>query len=149
MDDVLLFYSKAPGFDYEKFIRELESECYWPPLKLEQPPSGGVFLESQFEVRNRHIEFRLKNANEEQRRVWRYHHFESYSNSTHKKATLMASLRKVHAYASDQRQIYLSATAKLQEFTDLKYPRNMRREACSVLAHDTGNTIWYRVREVQ
>ena len=149
MDDVLLFYSKAPSFDHDRFIRDLEADCYWPPLKLEPPPSGGVFLESQFEIRDRHIEFRLKNANEEETRVWRYHHFASHSNETHKKATLMASLRKVHTYASEQRQTYLSATAKLREFSALGYPRSMRREACTVLARDTGNTIWYRVRDVQ
>ena len=38
-----------------------------------------------------------------------------------KRATLMATLRKVHLMASDSEQLMVSAIAKLQEFLDLEY----------------------------
>ena len=41
------------------------------------------------------------------------------------------------------------AIAKLQEFKDRGYPRSIRTYVCAVLARDTGNTTWFRVRDVQ
>jgi len=40
MDDILLIFSRNPGWDYKKFVADFErSECYQAPLTLEE---GGV-----------------------------------------------------------------------------------------------------------
>ena len=151
MDDILMWYVDSPRWDSQAFVRDFEqSTCYWDPLKLE-PGSDGVFLETAFECTDDQITFRLKNPNEEggEPKVWRYQHFSSYGGYSQKRATLFACLRKVHAMASDEEQLKLSALAKLREFERLAYPVGIRKFACAVLARDTECTMWWRVRAAQ
>ena len=53
MDDILLIFSKNPGWDYKKFVDFERSECYQAPLTLEE---GGLQANDTF----RH---HLKNEN--------------------------------------------------------------------------------------
>ena len=53
---------------YEDFKR---SECYMPPLRLEEA-NDGTFLETSFEVQHGRINYRLKNTNTRSKEVWRY-----------------------------------------------------------------------------
>ena len=80
---------------------------------------------------------------------WRYQHFSSYGGYSQKRATLFACLRKVHAMASNEEQLKISALAKLREFERLAYPVGIRKFACAVLARDTECTMWWRVRAAQ
>ena len=63
-----------------------------------------------------------------------------------KRATLMATLRKVHLMASDSEQLMVSAVAKLQEFLDLKYPVGILRFMCAIMARDYSDITWRRIR---
>ena len=37
MDDILMVYAKSESWDFKKFTEDFEkSECYWPPLQLEE-----------------------------------------------------------------------------------------------------------------
>ena len=149
MDDILMFYAKTNKWNFEKFIQDFEkSDCYWSPLKLEEGDPN-TFLESTFSIENNAIRFKIKNANESERKVWRYHEYDSYCHYKQKRATLMACLKKVQRLASDNEMLKTSAIAKLQEFKDRGYPRSIRTYVCAVLARDTGNTTWFRVRDVQ
>ena len=149
MDDVLLFYAKTPEWDYERFLEDFQkSEWYWPPLKLEGD-NGDVFLETQFFIENRKIRHRLKNVNEHTKKVWRYHHYESYSQYQQIKATLIACLWKVQNMASDDEQLFISGCAKLKEFELLSYPKHLRTYGCAVMAKGTGNTTWFDIRRQQ
>ena len=142
-------YIKA--WDSDRFIRDFESStCYWDPLKLE-PASEGTFLETAFACNGSTITHRLKNQNEAagEQKVWRYQHFKSYGGYAEKRAVLFASLRKVHAMASDEDQVKRSALAKLREFERLEYPAGIRKFACAVLARDTECGEWWRVRAMQ
>ena len=50
MDDILLMYIKSARWQDTELIRKFEaSECYWPPLELED---GGedTFLETRFKI---------------------------------------------------------------------------------------------------
>ena len=77
MDDILLFYTKHPSWNHEKFLADfLKSECYWKPLKLESA-ANNTFLETNFSANQWELSFRLKNPNEETRKVWRYHGYRS------------------------------------------------------------------------
>ena len=117
MDDILLWYVDSPQWDSQAFLRDFEqSTCYWDPLKLE-PGSDGIFLETAFECNGDQITYRLKNPNEAggDPKVWRYQHYSSYGGYYQKRATLFACLRKVHAMASDEEQLKISACAKLRE----------------------------------
>ena len=149
MDDVLLFYAKTPEWDYERFLEDFQkSEWYWPPLKLEGD-NGDVFLETQFYIENGKIRHRLKNVNEHTKKVWRYHHYESYSQYQQIKATLIACLWKVQNMASDDEQLFISGCAKLKEFELLSYPKHLRTYGCAVMAKGTGNTTWFDIRRQQ
>ena len=151
MDDILLWYVRSPAWDSEAFLQDFEkSTCYWDPLKLE-PGSDGIFLETAFECDGDEITYRLKNPNEAggEPKVWRYQHFSSYGGYSQKRATLFACLRKVHAMASDEEQLKISALAKLREFERLEYPVGVRKFACAVLARDTECKVWWRVRATQ
>ena len=65
-----------------------------------------------------------------------------------KRATLLATLRKVHLMASDPEQLMVSAIAKLQEFLDLKYPIGILRFMCAIMARDYSDITWRRIRNV-
>ena len=78
MDDVLLLMRKY-GWDRLRFYDEFKkSECYMPPLRLEEA-ADGTFLETSFDVSHGMMRYRLKNVNAGgEKKVWRYHSFDSY-----------------------------------------------------------------------
>ena len=147
MDDILLVYSKASGWDHERFVRDfVRSECYWPPLKLEDAKEA-TFLETTFDMKeDGSLAYWLKNDNAERRKIWRYQHYRSHAPFAQKKALVTASLRKVHKMASDRRWLYRSAQDKLREFIALSYPLNLLRSVCNLLAYSTGVSTWLAVR---
>jgi hypothetical protein len=116
MNDILLFTSKNKTWNSEMFLEDFtRSECYWKPLKLE-PSQPGRFLETIFQKQDDNLTFRLKNDNEVERKVWRYHDYESRLDYTTKRATIKNALQKVHSMASDYDQLAISAMAKCKEF---------------------------------
>ena len=109
-----------------------------------------TFLETYFTVEHDRIEYRLKNANEgDVKRVWRYQSWESYSPSEQKRRTLVATLQKVAAMASNEKEMVNSAMAKLREFADLGYPASVRKDACCRVASSGGGAIWIVVALTQ
>ena len=147
MDDILMIYAKIPNWDHEAFISDfVRSECYWPPLKLEDAKEA-TFLETTFEMRaDGELSYWLKNDNAKERKIWRYQHWRSHAPFAQKKALVTASLRKVHKMASDRRRRYVSAMDKLREFVALSYPTNLLRSVCNLLAYTTGDSTWVGVR---
>ena len=147
MDDILLLTSRARWWDHNAFVRDFaRSDCYWQPLKLESG-SKEIFLETRFQKgEDGHMQYRLKNANESGRHVWRYHHYLSALDYTTKRATLLSTLQKVDKMASDEDQLVISGHAKCAEFVTLGYPRGIIRYMCATIARDSGNAGWLRVR---
>jgi hypothetical protein len=110
----------------------LNVNCYHPPLELKfarsecypsHPPAPVVddtFLETTFRVEGGRIRHWLKNDNPRDgpTRVWRYHHFASYCSYEQKRATLMACMKKVHAMASDESVLHVSALQSWKSFAD-------------------------------
>ena len=149
MDDIVLMLSKSERWDRTRFLNDfMASECYWPPSKLEAGTQG-VFLETWFETSETGIRYRLKNDNEKERKVWRYHHYYSDLPYQMKRATLLATLRKVHRMASDASQLAISALSKLDEFAQLRYPVGIRKFMCAIMARDTSDLTWRWVRKRQ
>ena len=153
MDDILIIYAKNNTWEYEKFMRDFKSsECYWAPLSLEEGKVG-TFLETRFKLTSdrKSITYRLKNDNEkgEEPQIWRYHHFQSYGHYVQKRATLLASLKKVHHMASDATQLFFSGVDKLKEFSRLDYPRGIRKFMCGIMARDTEDSTWYKIMHAQ
>ena len=139
MDDIMLMYIKTPRWNNKEFIKKFEeSECYWPPLELEDGEQD-TFLETRFKLTNNNLRMWLKNDNEGETKIWRYQDFGSYGKYQHKKAILQAALRKVYHMASDDGMLYKSAQDKLREFTRAGYPKGVRRYVCVGLGHATGN----------
>ena len=66
-----------------------------------------------------------------------------------KRATLLATLRKVHRMASDASQLAISALSKLDEFAQLRYPVGIRKFMCAIMARDTSDLTWRWVRKRQ
>jgi len=120
MDDVLMFRATPPNWDSDKFAAAFKTECYFPPLNLEEVP-GHDFLESTIHVCNGAPRYWLKNANSlgGETKVWRYQNFWSYSSLELKSAVFMCSLQKVQFYASDDAALFHSACQKIDEFTRL------------------------------
>ena len=148
MDDVLLFMKKE-GWDATRFYEDFKrSECYMPPLHLEEA-NDGTFLETSFEVQHGRINYRLKNTNARSKEVWRYHSFDSYATFGQKKSTMIAALKKVDYFASDNSERMVSAIHKLREFKNLDYPNAMRREVCETLMQESGNVVWRIVGALQ
>lgn len=147
MDDILLVYSQANGWDHERFARDfIRSECYWPPLTLEDAKEA-TFLETTFELtRDGRLAYWLKNDNTDGRKIWRYQHYRSHAPFAQKKALVIASLRKVHKMASDKRRLYESAIAKLREFIALSYPLSLLKAVCNLLGFTTGERTWVTIR---
>ena len=120
-----------------------------PPLKLEEA-ADGIFLETSFRTADRHLYYRLKNANEGGKKaIWRYHGYDSYSPMWQKRSTMVATLKKVDFMASDDFERFESARDKLREFADLGYPTKMRREACGVLIRERPSMAWAIVGAMQ
>jgi len=150
MDDILLLLRKSPSWDYERFLADFtRSECYHPPLKLEDAKED-TFLETTFQIRGNSIWHWLKNDNVRGQppKVWRYHHFASYCSFEQKRATLMACLKKVHRMASDRYVLQCSALQKLEEFHRLQYPTAVLRGVCTYMAACTSQYGWIQVREI-
>ena len=91
MDDILLITTKDARFDESKFLKDFQSSsCYWNPMSLEDA-SNGTYLETTYEVANgKELSYRLKNANETESKIWRYHHYNSRLDYTTKRAILFS-----------------------------------------------------------
>ena len=149
MDDLLVFYAQHSRWDEARFLEDISSQCYLPPLKLEDG-GDGTFLETSFEITSgNEIRHWLKNVNTmgTDPTVWRYAHFDSQGEFKQKRATLMACLQKVQKMASDYDVVRSSALQKVSEFAALKYPRKMLWTACTTMGVTTRDTAWFRVRE--
>ena len=147
MDDILLFHTKHPSWNHEKFLADfLKSECYWKPLKLESA-ANNTFLETNFSANQWELSFRLKNPNEETRKVWRYHDYKSCIPYSIKRQVLLCTLKKIDKMASNPSQLRASATPILKEFQSLHYPTGILKFMCSIVARDTQNRIWLDIRE--
>jgi hypothetical protein len=147
MDDILLIKAKH-GWDAEKFTTDfIDSECYQKPLELEAG-NEGTFLEVRYKIEGNTIRYKLKNDNEGgENKIWRYQHFESNSPIGQKKATLIASLRKAHKYASDTEMLHEGAMAKIEEFAKLQYPCGMLKTACGELWASTRDPAWLDIKK--
>jgi hypothetical protein len=146
MDDILTFYVTNPRFDHGKLLDEFkQSQCYWPPLNLENA-NNGIFLETQIEIRNNTIRHKLKNDNAKEIMTWRYMHINSNNKHTYKKAALITNLRKVDYMASDDMMLIGSAIDKLREFVLLGYPKGMLYDACTKMAVLTRAQAWFMIR---
>ena len=82
--------------------------------------SDGNYLETTcaLDSHNR-LSYRLKNANENTSKIWRYHHYNSRLDYTTKRSILFSTLRKTNKMASDDEQLQISAIAKCNEFLRL------------------------------
>ena len=69
--------------------------------------------------------------------------------SAKKKSTMIAALKKVDYFASDNSERMVSAIHKLREFKNLDYPNAMRREVCETLMQESGNVVWRIVGALQ
>ena len=92
------------------------------------------------------LSHRLKNANETESKVWRYHHYNSRLDYTTKRAILFSTLRKVHKMAINSKQLHISAIAKCKEYIKLHYPVGILKYMCAIMARETANYIWLQVR---
>lgn len=148
MDDVIMAFAKNNAWNHHDMLRSLQTECYLPPLKLEEC-AGDVFLETAFKVSDNQVRYWLKNDNNpgEPAKVWRYAHFSCYSSFEQKKVTMMACLTKVHKMASDKDARITSGIKKVTEFLRLKYPRKMMWSACTTMGVKTRDPSWFRIRE--
>ena len=149
MDDILLLYIKSARWQEDEFIKRFEaSECYWPPLTLEEGGKG-TFLETSFEINNNNLRTWLKNDNEYETKIWRYQDFRSHGKYQQKKAILQAALKKVHLMASDNGMLFKSAKDKLREFAKAGFPSGVRRYVCVGLGHVTRNDTWFILSSIQ
>ena len=149
LDDILLLYIKSARWQDIDFVKKFEaSECYWPPLELED---GGqdTFLETRFALQNNNIRTWLKNDNEVETKIWRYQDFRSHGKYQQKKAVLQGALRKVNHMASDNGMLIRSALDKLREFANVGYPAGVRRFVCVGLGCETGNDTWFIISKMQ
>ena len=106
--------------------------------------NDGVFLETELQIGTCGIRYKLKNVNAHgERKIWRYHHFSSYTPYSQKRATLVATLKKVDTMASDSHMRVESAYAKLAEFSRLGYPTSMLQFACQRVGRETGHSTWF------
>ena len=109
-----------------------------------------LFWRRSFTVQHDHIDFRLKNVNEgEVKKVWRYQAWDSYSPNEQKWRTLVATLKKVAAMASNEKEVFVSAMHKLREFASLGYPVSVRKGACYRVARDGGGLAWLAAAKAQ
>ena len=146
MDDILIGVSNSDKWDKDAFLADFQTNCYWNPLRLEAPPNQDTFLETRFQIINGKIQTRLKNDNTVGSQVWRYHHFESQIDYRIKRATVMATLRKVDWHASSPSQLFASGIAKISEFLRKGYPAGILRYMCCILAKETKKSVWFRIR---
>ena len=149
MDDILMLYSRSGLWRNGGFLTDFtESTCYWKPLTLEAAKEN-TFLETTFENHGDWFSYRCKNVNEHECQVWRYHDNGSYCSTAQKKGVIIACLRKVWEMASDDSQLWISATAKLKEFQEKGYSAPLRKHLCSILGRDTRHSMWFKIRAIQ
>ena len=130
MDDIIFLYATNPRFDVERLMEDFQrSDCYWAPLKLEDGKED-VFLETQIQIQGCTIRHKLKNENADGPKIWRYAHVKSATQFKYKYATLIASLQRVQAMASDDSMLVVSAIDKLKEFILQGYSFNTISRAC-------------------
>ena len=149
MDDIFMIYVENDNFDHKKFLQDFDkSECYLPPLKLEEA-NPDTFLEMTFEIHNNSIRYWLKNDNIplQPPKIWRYAHFRSHMSFQMKKGMLSAVMKKIHKMASDDRALYHSALQKIHEFLNLHYPKKMIWTTCTTMGVITRNATWFDVRD--
>ena len=151
MDDICMFVSESSLWDKDRFVKDFcESECYMPPLKLEDGDQS-TFLETSFTIQDKRVEHCLKNVNPSDGppKVWRYHKMDSYCPFAQKRALLISTLKKVDKMANTKDLLRQSAMQKLAEFEKHGYSRGMRRMACALLATTTAKREWLDVRDAQ
>ena len=61
-------------------------------------------------------------------------------------SVLTSTLKKVNNMASDDTSLMNSAIWKLAEFAKLRYPVQALLRACSLVAVNTRNATWFKVR---
>ena len=104
-------------------------------------------MEVRYTIEGNRIRHKLKNDNEGgENKIWRYQHYESNSPEGQKQATLMATLRKAHKYASDLEMLREGAMAKIEEFAKLQYPCGMLKMACARMGASTREPEWIRIK---
>ena len=85
--------------------------------------------------------------------MWRYQAWDSYSPNEQKWRTLVATLKKVAAMASNEKEVFVSAMHKLREFASLGYPVSVRKGACYRVkyrvARDGGGLAWLAAAKAQ
>ena len=148
MDDILLAFNKNDQFDSQRFIDDFtRSECYWKPLTLEDAKDA-TFLETSFHIDDENnVRYWLKNENMNGiQKVWRYAHFNSYSDFSLKQRVLKATLQKVDGMASDKYALHGSAVDKLLEFKSLNYPPGMIARVCNYMAATSRNPTWFQIK---
>ena len=151
MDDVFIMMAQNDAWDHAKFLDDFKKEVYWNPLRLECGGEG-TFLETKFDIEKDKCNFRLKNTNEGRSTnpaVWRYQHFDSYGEYMQKRSTLASTLTKVDVMASNDTQLFYSASEKLKEFKELDYPVGIRKYMCHSMAFKTENKTWFAVGKAQ
>ena len=116
MDDVLIVTADNKKWDNMEFKRQIETTCYEEPLKL-TPGNDNTYLETSFIIEDNTIRYCLKNDNiRTPGKIWRYALVDSHTPYAQKRATIAATLTKVHKMASDNGMRRASAIQKLKEF---------------------------------
>ena len=99
------------------------------------------------ELKNNKIRYWLKNQNAIETKIWRYQHYDSYSQVSQKKALLKACLGKIQNMSSDKKALRISARDKIKEFMKLGYPTQILRQTCNYLGASTGEGTWITIRD--
>jgi hypothetical protein len=150
MDDIIMLYVNKPNIDSAMLLKDFKkSECYLPPLKLEDAGTD-TFLETSFEITaDNRVRYWLKNNNQvgQPPRIWRYAHFHSYMPFPMKRAVMMSCLKKVHRMASGPCELYESGIKKIAEYLQLQYPEKMVWTACTTMGVHTRNPTWFDIRD--
>ena len=142
MDDVIVIYAGEEG---RKAYEDFRKNAYDAPLKLEEAEQD-TYLEMKMN-NGKITERRLKNKNENSATqiLWRYQRYESYTPYAQKWATMMAAMKKVQQYATNEQQLMCSARLKLREFESLGYPMKVLRMACYKMKAMTYNNTWQQI----
>ena len=61
----------------------------------------------------------------------------------------MATLTKVHKMASDDTQLFISGTAKINEFRKIGYTPGVLRYMCAIMAKEESCLTWIEIRNSQ
>ena len=147
LDDVLIVTADNDRWNSTDFKQQIEKTCYEAPLEL-TPGNDETFLETSFTIENNRIRYSLKNDNiSNPGKVWRYTFIDSHAPYAQKRATVTATLSKVHKMASDEGMLLASAVQKLKEFKELGYTRSSLRQACAKLWLKTSDATWKEVRQ--